>query len=121
MHRQACASTQSHNSINCSQAQSTEVDKDLDRNLASIIIVQAHSKRAFTTRFTYTVQSLYNVSHYNTDLDITLSCCGSQFVYNGIYNTLYYNMDLDITRSCFDTQILLQWNFTKDFQEIIFL
>ena len=28
-----------------------------------------------------TVQSLYNMPHYDTDLDITLSCCGSQIFY----------------------------------------
>ena len=29
-----------------------------------------------------TVQSLYNTSCYNTDLDITWSCCGSQIYSN---------------------------------------
>ena len=28
-----------------------------------------------------TVQSLYNTPHYNTDLDITWSCCGSQIIF----------------------------------------
>ena len=30
-----------------------------------------------STIFTCIVQSLYNTYHYNTDLDITQSCCGS--------------------------------------------
>ena len=32
-----------------------------------------------------TVQSLYNTPHYNTDLDITWSCCGSQIFYQEFY------------------------------------
>ena len=36
----------------------------------------------------YTVQSLYNTPHFNMDLDITQSCCGSH--------------------------IFLPWNFTKE-------
>ena len=29
-----------------------------------------------------TVQSHYNTSHFNTELDITWSCCGSQIFFN---------------------------------------
>ena len=29
-----------------------------------------------------TVQSLYNISHYNSDLGITWSCCGYRFLYH---------------------------------------
>ena len=31
-----------------------------------------------TEIFGTTVQPVYNITHYNTDLDITLSCCVSQ-------------------------------------------
>ena len=33
----------------------------------------------------FTVKSLYNISHYNIDKDITLSCCGpNRKFYKGI-------------------------------------
>ena len=31
---------------------------------------------------TYSVQSLYNISRFNMDLDKTLSCCGSNILYH---------------------------------------
>ena len=39
-----------------------------------------------------TVKSLYNISSYNTDLDITWSCCGSQMFYNRIFQRNYRKM-----------------------------
>ena len=35
-------------------------------------------KSQHTVQYFYNTPSLYNTPHYNTDLDITQSCCGSQ-------------------------------------------
>ena len=55
-----------------------------------IILFRASRKNVKTDGYLckYTVQSLYNTPHYNTDLDITWSC--------------------------YDSQIFLPWNFTKE-------
>ena len=40
------------------------------------------------------VKSLYNETRYNIDLDITLSCCGSQIFNNGILQRNYRKMTI---------------------------
>ena len=41
-----------------------------------------------------TVQSLYNTPPYNTDMDITQLCCGSQFFYHGFLQRNYRKMTM---------------------------
>ena len=40
------------------------------------------------------VQSFYNTSSYNTELDVTRSCCGSQIFYHGILQRNYRKMTI---------------------------
>ena len=40
------------------------------------------------------LQSFYSIPPYNTDLDITQSCCGSQFFYHGILQRNYRKMTI---------------------------
>ena len=45
-----------------------------------------------------TVKSLYNATRYNMDLDITLSCSGSQIFNNGILQRNYQKMTYSFVR-----------------------
>ena len=40
-----------------------------------------------------TAQSFYNTPHYNTDSNITWSCCGSQIFYHGVLQMDYKQND----------------------------
>ena len=48
----------------------------------------------------YTVQTLYNILHYNTDLDITRPCCGSQTFDHWILQRNYRKMTIKWSFSC---------------------
>ena len=55
---------------------SDQLTSDTDRRSGSTLFKKKEGR----------VKYLYNTPHYNTDLDITLSFCGSQFFFNcGIF------------------------------------
>ena len=60
----------------------------------------------------YRVQSLYNMPHYKTDLDITRSCCGSLiFHYRGILQRNYRKMTIPWSFSYHSFVKLSLYNF----------